>query len=77
LDSQNVSEDNYAADDESGIEQNNGIEDPECPEQQHVSGASHVPGMLQRTQKSKTQADNVFVMVNAIEIWRNKGVKKK
>jgi len=37
------SEEDCAADDESNIEPNNAIEDPECPEQQDVSAESNVP----------------------------------
>jgi hypothetical protein len=48
----NESEDDCAADDESDIEPNNGIEDPECLEQQDVSAAPNLPGLLRPTQKS-------------------------
>jgi len=43
LDNPNDSEEDSAADDESNIEHNNGIKDPECPEQQDVSAAPNVP----------------------------------
>jgi len=43
LDNPNDSEDNCAADDESDMEQNSGIEDSECPEQQDVGAAPNVP----------------------------------
>ena len=66
-----------AADNESGIEQNNGIKDPECPEQQDVNAVSNVPRLVRPTRKSKRQAEKVFVMVNAVEIQRNKGGEKK
>jgi len=39
----NDSEEDCVADDESDIEHNNCIEDPECPEQQDVSAAPNVP----------------------------------
>jgi len=55
----NDSEDDCAADDESDIEQNNGIEDSECPEQPDVSAAPDVPGLVQPTRKSKRQAEKV------------------
>jgi len=77
LDNPIVREENSAADDESGTEQNNGIEDLECPEQQDVSAAPNVSGLVRPTGKSKRQAEKVWVMVNAIETPRNKGGKKK
>jgi len=77
LDNPNDSEDDCTADDESDIGPNNGIEDPECPEQQDVSAAPNVPGSVRPTRKSKTQAEKVLVMVNAVETRRNKGGKKQ
>jgi len=77
LDNPNDSEEDVAADDESDIEHNNGIEDPECPEQQDVRAAPNVPRLVRPTRKSKRQADMVLVTVNAVETWRNKGGKKK
>jgi hypothetical protein len=76
LENPNDSEDDCAADDESDIEHNNGIKDPECPEQQDVSAAPNVPGLIRLTQKSKRQAEKVLVTVNAVETRRNKGGKK-
>jgi len=77
LDNPNDSEDDCAADDESDTGPNNGIEDPECPEQQDVSTAPNVPGLVRPTRKSKRQAEKVLVTVNAVETWRNNGGKKK
>jgi len=77
LDNPIDSEEDCAADDESNIEQNNGIEDPECPEQQDVSAAPNVPGSVWPTRKSKRQAEKLLVTVNAAETRRNKGGKKK
>jgi len=77
LDNPDDSEQDCAADDESDIEHNNGIEDPECPEQQDVSAAPNVPGLVRPTRKSKRQDEKVLVIVNAVETWRNKGGKKK
>jgi hypothetical protein len=51
LDNPNDSEKDCAVDDESDIEHNNGIEHPECPEQQDVSAAPNVPGLVGPTQK--------------------------
>ena len=77
LDNPNDSEDECAADNESDIEQNTGIEDSECPEQQDVSAAPYVPGLVRPTWKSKRQAEKVLVTVNAVETRTNKGGKKK
>jgi len=77
LDSPNDSEDDCAADDESDIGPNNGIEDPECPGQQDVSAAQNVPALLRPTRKSKRQAEKVLMTVIAVETRRNTGGKKK
>jgi len=77
LDDPNDCEEDCAADDESNIEPNTGIEDPECPEEQDVSAAPNVPGLVRPTRKSKRQAEKVLVTVNAVETGRNKGGKKK
>ena len=77
LDNPNDSEEDCAADDDSDIEHNNCIEDPECPEQQDVCAAPNVPGLVRPTRKSKRQAEKVLVTVNAVETRRNKGGKKK
>jgi len=77
LDNPNGREDDCTADEESDIEHNNGIEDPECPEQQDVRAMPNVPRLVRPTQKSMRQAEMVLVTVNAIETRRNKGVKKK
>ena len=77
LDNQNISEEDRVADDDSDIEHNNCIEDPECPEQQDVCAAPNVPGLVRPTRKSKRQAEKVLVTVNAVETRRNKGGKKK
>jgi len=57
--------------------QDKGREDPECLEQGDVSAVLHVPGLIHPIQKSKRQAEIVLVMANAIETWRNQGIKKK
>jgi len=77
LDNPNDSEDDGGADVESDIELDNSIEDPDCPEQQDVSAAPNVPGLIRRTRKSMRQLENVLMTVNAIETRRNKGVKTK
>jgi len=77
VDNPHDSEEHCAVDDESDIERNNGIEDPVYPEQQDVSAAPNVPGLVRPTRKSKRQAEKVLVTVNAVETRRNKGQKKK
>jgi len=77
LDIPNDSEENCAADDVSDIQHNKCIEDPECPEQQDVSAAPNVPGLVRPTRKSNRQAETAFMTVNAAETRRNKGGKKK
>jgi len=64
------------ADVESDTEQDNGIEDPKCPEQQDVSATPHVPTLFQPTRKSNRQAEMVLVTVNVIKTRRNQGVKQ-
>jgi hypothetical protein len=77
LDNPNDSEDDCAADDVSDIEHNNGIEDLEFPEHQDVNAARNVTRLVQPTWKSKKQTEQVLVMVNAIEMRTDNGVKKK
>jgi len=72
-----VSEDDWEADDESDLEQDNVIEDPETPAQRDVSARPNVPGLIQPLQRSKKKAEKVFVMVSVTETKRNKGNKKK
>ena len=77
LDTRNDSEDDRTAGVESDIEQDNTIEDPECPQQRDVSSTPNGPGLFRPTRKSKRQAGKVLMSVNAIEMRRNQGVKKK
>jgi hypothetical protein len=77
LDNPIDSEGDCAADAVSDIGPNNGIEDPECPEQQDDSAAPNVRGLIRPTQKLKRQAEKMLVMVNGVETQRNKGGKKK
>ena len=77
LDNPNDSEEHCAADDESDIEHNNCIEDPECPEQQDVRAPPNVPRLVRPTRKSKRQAEKVLMTVNAAETRRYKGGKEK
>jgi hypothetical protein len=77
LDNPNDSEEDCAADDDSDIEHNNCIEHPEFPEQQDVSAARNVPGLVRPTRKSKTQAEKVLMTVNVAETRTNNGGQKK
>jgi len=53
LDNPNDSEEDCAAADDSDIEHNNCIEDPECPQQQDLSAAPNVPRLVRPTRQSK------------------------
>jgi len=77
LDNSNDSNENCAADDESAIEHNYGIDNPECPEQQDGTTVPNVPGLVRLPRKSDRQAEKVSATVNTVETRRNKGGKKK
>ena len=77
LDYLNVREDDWEADSESDLEQDNVIENPETPVHQHVSAAPHVPGLIRPSPRSKKTAAELIVMVSAIGTRRDKGNKKK
>jgi hypothetical protein len=51
------------------------MEEPEGPKQRDVIAAPNVPRIIQRSRKSKRQAEKVLVNVNAIETRTKKGVK--
>ena len=53
LDNPTDSEDDCVADIEAGIQQDNSIKDPDCPEQQEVCAEANVPGLIRPTPKSK------------------------
>jgi hypothetical protein len=71
------SKDNCVADIESDIQQDNSIEDLQCPEQQNVSTVPNFPRLIRPTGKFKIQTVMVLVTVNAMETRTNKGVKKQ
>jgi len=77
MDYPNDTEDNYAAEVESDMEQGNSLEDAEYPLQRYVSTATNVPGLNWPTRKWKRHAEKVLVTVHQIETRRNKGVKQK
>jgi hypothetical protein len=64
-------------DDESNVEHNNSIEDPECSEQQDLSATPNLPGLVLPTCQSKRQAETLLVTVNAVETRRYEGGKEK
>jgi len=75
LDNPNDSKDDCSAAVESDMEQDNGIEDPECTEQRDVNAVPNVPGLIYPTWESKRKAEKVSMTVNAIEMRRNEGTK--
>jgi len=77
LDNPNHSEDSCTADFGSGIQQDNGIEDLESPEQWDINAVLDVLGLFWPTCKSKRQAEQVLLMVSTMETRRNKGIKNK
>jgi len=77
LDNPNITEDDCTTDNESYIEQRNGIEDPGCPAQWDVSVAPTFRGLIRPIRKSTREAQNLFATVHALETRQNKGVKKK
>jgi hypothetical protein len=76
LENSNNSEDDCMAEFESNKQQDNSIEDPQCPEQRDVSVAQNVSGLIRPTRKHKRQAEKLLVIVNAMETRRQKGVEK-
>jgi hypothetical protein len=76
LDNTNVSEDDWEADNESDLEQDNVIEDPETPAQRDVSAVPNVPGLIRPSRRSKKKAEMLIMTVSAMEMRRNKGNKK-
>jgi len=76
LDNRNDSKDNCAGDFDNDIDQPNIIDDMQCTEQRDVSAAPNVPGLIRSTQISKTQAEKVFMTVNANQMRWNMGGNK-
>jgi hypothetical protein len=66
LDNQNHSEEDCAADNQSGIERDIGIKDSESPKQWDVSAGPNVPGVIQSTRKSRSEVEKVWLMVNTM-----------
>jgi len=76
LDNPNMSEADWKAADESDLEQENVIEDPETPAQREVSATPNVHGLIWPLQRLKKTAEKLIVMVSAMEMTRNKENKK-
>jgi len=77
LDNPNDSEDDWVAYNEFDIEPENWIENPDCHEQRDMKAAPNVLRLIRLTRKSKKQPDMVFVTVDAVQMRRKKGVKRK
>jgi len=74
FDNPNDSRNYCAADVKSEIEQDNDIENPECPEQWDVNAAQNFPQLFRPIWKSKGKAEMLWVTVNAIDTRRNTAV---
>ena len=72
-----MSEDDWEQDDDSDVEQDNSIEDPENPELHDMSAAPNIPRLIQPIQRSKTQTEKGLMIVSVMETMRNKGNKKQ
>ena len=77
MDNPNESEEDCEAANESDVELDNCVEDPECPEQQDMCAAPNMPGLIRPTWRSEEKTEKVSVTVNATEIWRIRGNRTK
>jgi len=77
FDDPNDSEDDWEADNESIMEQHNGVDNPETPGQQNVSATQSIPWLIQSTRRLKNIAENVLMTVNTMATRRNKVIKTK
>jgi len=59
------------------VDLENGFDDLATPEQQDVCTAPNVPRSIWPTQKSKKHTEKGLMTVNAMEMRRNKSIKKK
>jgi len=73
----NDSKDDCKADNESHMELDNGSEDSQTPEQQSVSAAPNVSGLIWPIRQSKKNVEKALMMMNIIETRKNKWIKKK
>jgi len=77
LDNPNYSEDNWETDNESDMDVDSGVEDPESPALRDVSATRHIPGMIRPTRRSNWQVGKVLMTGNKMETKRNIGNEKK
>jgi hypothetical protein len=77
LDDLNTTKYHCAAEIESHTEQDNAIENLECPEQRDIRAELNVPRLIRPTHTSNIHAEKLVVPVNAIEMRRKKGVNQK
>jgi len=77
LDIPNDSEDDWEADNEPGMELDNGSEVSETLEVRNVGAAPNVPGLIRPIRQSKKKVEKALVTVNIMETRMNKGIKKK
>jgi len=77
LDNPNVGEEDWEADDESNLEQDNSIKDSVSPAQRNVSAAPIVSGLIWPWWRSKKMAEKMNLMVSAKQMRSNKWNKKK
>jgi len=77
LDNPTDSENDWEADNEADMELDNGIEDSETLEQQNVSPAPNVPGLIRPKRGSKKTIEKALITVNIMETRRNMGIKKR
>jgi hypothetical protein len=73
----NATQGDWVADVESDIEQGNDIHYPDWPLRRDVSAVANVPKLIWPTRNSKRLAEEVFVIANAIETRKNKGVNNQ
>jgi len=59
------------------MEPHNSIEYSETPEQQKVSAAPNVPGLIRPIRRSQKKVEQTMMTVNIMETRRNKGIKNK
>ena len=71
-----MSKEDLETDDESNLEQENGINDPQTPAQREVSATLDVPGLIRPSLRSKNKASKLIMTVSAMEIRSNKGNTK-
>ena len=65
----------WEADNESNMEVDNDMDDPETIEQRNVSATPTVPALIRPTWRIKNTAEKVLVMVDTMEPRRNKVIK--